>query len=200
MRAPSMRAVLHVAGNDVRLFLRDRGTVFWSFVGPILFIGFFGLMFRAPGPPSPTHMHIQNLDTGQTLAQSMTLLLQDAGIVVHPVAPDSVLPADRFGLVIPPGSADTLAAGRPPHLRFLTPNESPTPREQTLRAQVLRAVMSSYLGLARATPTPLSTPRRCASGCASSRGCTSRSAPSPCHPPRRASSARCPPTWSCSSS
>lgn len=146
---PAIRwpAVQHVAANDVRLFLRDRGTLFWSFVGPIVFVGFFGLMFRAPGPPGPTQLHIQNLDTGTTLAQSMALLLQDDGVVVHEVAPDSLLPAGRFCLVVPPGSADTLAAGRPPRLRFLTPNESATPRERTLSAQVYRALMSSYMGL-----------------------------------------------------
>jgi ABC-type Na+ efflux pump permease subunit len=136
-----------VARNDVRLFLRDRGTIFWSFVGPILFIGFFGLMFRDSGPPSSTVVYLQDQDHGGTLARAMALLLRDDGVVVREVPADSTPPATNFRLVIPAGSADSLAAGRPPRIQLLTPNDSATPREQTLRAQVVRALMSSYLGL-----------------------------------------------------
>lgn len=147
MPALRLRPVLHVARNDLRLFLRDRGTLFWSFVGPILFVGFFGLMFRESGPPGRTLLYLQNRDTGTTLAQSMALLLRDDGVVVREVAADSAAPAANFRLVIPAGSADSLAAGRPPRLQLLTPNESATPREQTLKAQIVRASMSSYMGL-----------------------------------------------------
>ncbi len=147
MSAPRSHAVLHVARNDVRLFLRDRGTVFWSFVGPLLFVGFFGMMFGESAPPSPTRVFLRNQDSGTTLSQSLALLLRSDGVVVREAATDSAAPATAYRLVIPPGAADSLAAARPPRVMLLTPNQSPTEREQTLKAQVTRALMSAYLGL-----------------------------------------------------
>ena len=56
MRAPEWRRVWHVARNDIRLLLRDRGTVFWSFVGPFLFMLFFGFLFRDTGATAKTSL------------------------------------------------------------------------------------------------------------------------------------------------
>jgi ABC-type multidrug transport system permease subunit len=55
--------------------------------------------------------------------------------------------ATGFVLVVPAGSADSLAAERPPRLVFHTPNDNPTPREHALRAQIMRASLGAFLGL-----------------------------------------------------
>ena len=49
MRGVDWPGAVHVARNDLRLMFRDRGTVFWSFVGPFLFVLFFGFLFRDNG-------------------------------------------------------------------------------------------------------------------------------------------------------
>jgi ABC-type multidrug transport system permease subunit len=164
MRAPDGRTAWHVARNDIRLLLRDRGTVFWSFVGPFMFMLFFGFLFR-DGVTAKTRLWIRNEDTAPAFATALAVLLGQDSIVVRVThvdaagrtvaAPDSPpvtatadsVGRDGFVLVVPAGSADSLAAGRPPHLVFRTPNDSPTPREQALRAQILRAALGSFLGL-----------------------------------------------------
>ncbi len=138
-------AVAHVARNDVRLMLRDRGTVFWSFVGPFLFMTFFGLLFR-DSPAVKTRLTIRNADVSPAFATALTVLRRDDSISVKNAA-NGADPADAFVLVIPPGSSDSLLAGRLPHLVLHTPEENPTPREQTLRAQTLRAILGAFLGL-----------------------------------------------------
>ena len=119
-------AVAHVARNDVRLMLRDRGTVFWSFVGPFLFMVFFGLLFR-DSPAVKTELTIRNADASPAFATALTVLLRDDSISVKNAA-GATDSADAFVLVIPPGSSDSLMAGRLPHLVLHTPEENPTPK------------------------------------------------------------------------
>jgi ABC-2 type transport system permease protein len=145
MPAPRLRAVLHVARNDVRLMLRDRGTIFWSFVGPILFMMFFGFLFKDT-PDRPTRVEVRNEDRSPAFATAMELLLRDDGLDVKVASPDSAL-GTGYSLVVVAGAADSLAAGRPPRLVLHTPNDDPTPREQALKAQIARAMMSAFLGL-----------------------------------------------------
>jgi ABC-type multidrug transport system permease subunit len=158
MRAPEWSNAWHVARNDIRLFLRDRGTVFWSFVGPFVFMLFFGFLFRDTGEPTRTSLWIRNQDTGSTLATALAVLLGDDSVAVRvtneppggTAARDTTLAAGDeapFVLVIAAGSADSLAISRPPHLVFHTPNASPTPREQALRAQIMRAALGAFLGI-----------------------------------------------------
>ena len=44
-----MRAVLAIAGKDLRLLLRDKGDVFFTFVFPIIIAIFFGMVFGGGG-------------------------------------------------------------------------------------------------------------------------------------------------------
>ena len=44
-----MRAVLAIAGKDLRLLLRDKGEVFFTFVFPIIIAIFFGMVFGGGG-------------------------------------------------------------------------------------------------------------------------------------------------------
>lgn len=135
----------HIARNDLRIWLRERGTVFWSFLGPFMFVLFFGILFKDdPGPGLPA-VWLRNEDSSQTFASAVHVLLQEGGVTVRLAATDSA--AGAYRLVIPAGSADTLAAGRPPHVVLHVPSESPTPRERTLVAETTRALLGAYLGL-----------------------------------------------------
>ena len=151
MRAPEWRTAWHVARNDIRLLLRDRGTVFWSFVGPFLFMLFFGFLFGAGGEPAKTRLVIHNEDSQSPFAGALAVLLRDDSVLVV-LRDGGAADADSteqagFRLVVPRGSADSLAAERPPHLVLHTPNDSPTPREQALRAQIMRASLGAFLGI-----------------------------------------------------
>src|SRR4026207_925601 len=103
MPAPRLGAVLHVARNDVRLMLRDRGTVFWSFVGPLLFMMFFGLLFKN-SPDVPTRLWLRDEDSSPVFAPALAMLLRDDGVDVRTTQPDSLQDEDIYRLVVPAGS------------------------------------------------------------------------------------------------
>jgi ABC-type Na+ efflux pump permease subunit len=141
------RSILHVARNDVRIMLRDRGTLFWSFLGPILFMLFFGVIFRSGGEPARTVLVLENQDRSSTLVQALALLLDDDKLDVRMASSDSTARQARYRLVVPAGSADSLAHGRPPRLVLHVPENDVTWDEQALRANVMRATMRAFLGL-----------------------------------------------------
>jgi ABC-type multidrug transport system permease subunit len=152
MRGLELQTAWHVARNDIRLLLRDRGTVFWSFVGPFLFMLFFGFLFRGGGEVAKTELVIRNEDASGTLAGALAVMLREDSVLVEVRQGEIGAAADSteragFVLVVPRGSADSLAAERPPHLVLRTPNDSPTPREQALRAQIMRASLGAFLGI-----------------------------------------------------
>jgi ABC-2 type transport system permease protein len=124
--------------------------MFWAFLGPILFMGFFGLLFKGGGEPPPTTVWLYEGGGSSNLGRAVALLLGDDGAVVKAAPADTTPPEDVFLLALPAGSTDSLAAGRPPHAVLRTPNENPTPRERTVLAQATRALMNAFLGLSAA--------------------------------------------------
>jgi ABC-type multidrug transport system permease subunit len=138
-------AISLVARNDLRLMFRDRGTVFWSFVGPFAFILAFGFIFGARDERK-TQLTIANLDRSKTLASALSTLLGDEDLDVKMVsgAADS---ANEFVLVVPAAASDSFAAERLPHLVLRSPYHDPTPTEQNLRAATIRALLASFFGL-----------------------------------------------------
>jgi ABC-type multidrug transport system permease subunit len=138
------RAAWHVARNDLRLMGRDRGTLFWSFVGPFLFTTFFGFVFK-PSPATQTVLYLRNEDATAVVPRAFAVLLREQGVDVRlEPAPAG---ARAYELLVPAAAADSLAAGRLPRFKLRSANESATPREQTLRAQILRAEINVFLGL-----------------------------------------------------
>lgn len=138
------RAAWHVARNDLRLMGRDRGALFWSFFGPFLFTTFFGLVFK-PSPATQTVLYMRNEDASAVVPRAFAVLLREQGVDVRlEPAPAG---ARAYELVVPAAAADSMAAGRLPRFKLRTANESASPREQTLRAQILRAEINVFLGL-----------------------------------------------------
>jgi ABC-2 type transport system permease protein len=151
MRAPSPAAAWHIARNDLRLLLHDRGTLFWSFVGPFMFITFFGLLFRNTGPQPKTVLYLRNEDTSNVLPGALAVSMHDSDVDLRTQA----APKDAYELVVPAGAADTLAAGRLPRLVLRSPSEDPSPQEQMLKSEILRGLLNAFLGL---TPADLRAP------------------------------------------
>lgn len=58
--------ILHVAGNDLRLMVRDRAFFFWTLAFPIFFIVVFGLLFKASDDaPAVASLTVVNQDEGR---------------------------------------------------------------------------------------------------------------------------------------
>lgn len=69
MTMRTVKRVLHVAGNDLRLMVGDKAFFFWSLVFPMLFIVLFGLVFKSSGgAPAVAELTVVNLDEGRWAA------------------------------------------------------------------------------------------------------------------------------------
>lgn len=60
-----MRAIWAIAWTDVRLLLRDRAAAFFTFVFPIIFALFFGMVFGGEARKGAIDIAIVQLDTGE---------------------------------------------------------------------------------------------------------------------------------------
>lgn len=62
----TIRRVLHVAANDLRIMVGDKAFFFWSLVFPMLFIVLFGLLYRSSDKaPAVAELTVVNLDQGR---------------------------------------------------------------------------------------------------------------------------------------
>jgi ABC-2 type transport system permease protein len=62
----TLRRILHVAWNDLRLMVGDKVFFFWSLVFPMLFIVLFGLLYKASdSAPAVAELAVVNLDQGR---------------------------------------------------------------------------------------------------------------------------------------
>ncbi len=136
-----MRAALVIALNDLRRLLRERSALFWIFVGPLLFTGFFGTLFRAQ-PERATTVSLVDHDAGGYVARVLTLILAQDKIEVKPA---SAVAGDRFVLEVPEGAALALAAGKPVKLVLHTPDEGETNLERRVRFKIEKALLSTFL-------------------------------------------------------
>jgi len=136
-----MRRALVIAGNDLKLLFRQRAWLFWIFVGPLLFVGFFGVLFD-PKPPQKPTVFLVNRDTGDYVARVLTLILDRDEIQVRPA---TSVEAERFTLEVPGGAAEALTAGNPVKLVLHAPGEDETNAERRLRFRVEKALVSMFL-------------------------------------------------------
>jgi ABC-2 type transport system permease protein len=62
----SLRRILHVAGNDLRIMVGDKIFFFWTLAFPVLFIVLFGSLFKAgDSAPAVAELTVANLDQGR---------------------------------------------------------------------------------------------------------------------------------------
>ncbi len=73
--------------SEWRLYVRDRGAMFWTFLFPLLMLFAFGLIFRGGGPPS---MSLVRVAPAEETARDMAFLkaLDDAHIKVTTLSPE----------------------------------------------------------------------------------------------------------------
>jgi ABC-2 type transport system permease protein len=62
----TIRRILHVAWNDLRIMVGDKAFFFWSLVFPMLFIVLFGLLYKSSdNAPTVAELTVVNLDEGR---------------------------------------------------------------------------------------------------------------------------------------
>ncbi len=98
---------LTIAWSDLRRTLRERQNVFWIFVAPLIFAGFFGMLLQ-PSPQRPTVLSIVDQDPPGDLARLLSAALEADGIRTRMTA---AVPASGLAVVVPKGAFDALAAG-----------------------------------------------------------------------------------------
>jgi ABC-2 type transport system permease protein len=169
--------VLLIAWNDVQRVLRERQNIFWMFISPLIFVIFFGVMFRAQ-PPSPPSLDLANEDRTDEMARDLEARLTADGVRVRRVQRPV---ASNLTLVVPAGSTEALARGANVQLTLRAAEEE-TNAERTIRFSVQKALMAMVLaqptatgpskGVEAGSPGPLAvvsrsldwTPRRITSG------------------------------------
>jgi ABC-2 type transport system permease protein len=129
-----------IAVNEWKQLLREREAYFWIFVGPLIFITFFGFIFK-PSPPRPLRIAILNEDASEEVARTLTANLEADGVGVE-LVPER--PGDRRTLVIPSGAAAALRQGEPIDLVVRTGSE-PSDRERTLQFKIQKALTRAFL-------------------------------------------------------
>jgi ABC-type Na+ efflux pump permease subunit len=134
-----MRSVLVIAWADIRRVLRERESLFWLFVGPLIFTVFFGLLFRPSAPRRPA-LDILNQDAGAEVVQAITPLLEADGVSVAGVA---AAEDGRITLVVPPGAGEAIRAGKGVALT-LHAGRDETNGERGLRFKVQKAITKVY--------------------------------------------------------
>lgn len=107
-----MRSILALAAHVLRLDLKEKSSIIWLFVMPIVFIGFFGQMFRSESGPRKIALSLVDED-GTYLSEQFAAMLASEDLdlrLVAPAARDTLADLGRT-LVIPRGFADSLSAG-----------------------------------------------------------------------------------------
>jgi len=139
---------LFIGLNGLKLTFRRRESIFWIFIGPLIFTTFFGVLFKAQ-PPRPLSLDIVNEDRTDAIASDLGTALQRDGIVVTRA---QTVKAEHMVLVVPPGAADAQAA----NMKFdLTLHAGPeeTTAERDLRFKILKALVASNLGVKVTDPS-----------------------------------------------
>ncbi len=62
----TLKRIFRIAGNDLRLMVKDKAFFFWTLVFPIVFIVLFGLLYKASdNAPSTAELTVVNMDQGR---------------------------------------------------------------------------------------------------------------------------------------
>ncbi|MBN8597530.1 MAG: ABC transporter permease [Planctomycetes bacterium] len=84
-----IRAMWAIAWTDVRLLLRDRAAAFFTFVFPIIFAIFFGLVFGGDAKKGKIEIAVAQLDQGSLATEFVSSLKQMDGFNVTSVASEA---------------------------------------------------------------------------------------------------------------
>ena len=137
-----MRHVLVIAWYDIRRVLGERESLFWLFVGPLIFTVFFGLLFRPSAPERP-RLSVVNQDATDQVMRGISPWLEQDGVTVVPA---TTVEKDRLTLVIPVGASEAVRASRGIEFTLHAGTEESNPERNT-RFKIQKALTRLYLGM-----------------------------------------------------
>jgi ABC-2 type transport system permease protein len=143
-----MRAILAIAGKDVRQRLRDRSAILMALVLPLALAFLFNLVFGSAAAPRPFRYTVVDLDRGPIAAAFRTGVLSDLerqGLVRLRVT-GTVEEARRLAdagtvdaaFVLPSGLSAAVQSDQPAHLQVIGSVDAPTATD------VARSIAESY--------------------------------------------------------
>ena len=133
-----MRSVLLLAGNDLRLTLRDRAAFFWLLVTPLLMMWFFGKINFSSGGPPKISLTVVDRDGG-ALAAILAHEIEGDRVRLS-VAPDLAAGTERW-VVLPAGFTAAALSGTPQKLRIETTKEASPEDSLAAEVVVMRAIV-----------------------------------------------------------
>jgi ABC-2 type transport system permease protein len=141
MNGSSIKAALCVAWKDIKILLKQRGTVLYLFVVPIVFVLGFSSAAAVGGEPEERAITLAtvNLDAGSEASQTLLDTLKQRGIdceLYDQARADAWLERGKLSrvLIIPASYGADLQAGRPATLRLVnSPDANATATEAVHR-------------------------------------------------------------------
>lgn len=70
-----------IAYIDIKLIFKEKMSFFWTFIAPIIFISFFGIIFKNPEYGTPK-AYIENYDQNNTLAKAVEIFLKQKKVEI----------------------------------------------------------------------------------------------------------------------
>jgi len=132
-----LRSALFIAGKDVRYMLRERETVVWTFLMPIVFFYFIGTVTAGFGGGGEGRevLAVETPADAGFLADQLVPRLERQGFEV--VRPATGAETARYSrrLVLPAGLTASVLSGTPVKLRFHRRGEGPGTDYDKLRVQ-----------------------------------------------------------------
>src|SRR5688572_4630472 len=163
-----MRQAWFIARTDIARMLRQRETLLWVFVMPILFFYFIGTVtggFDGPSGDRKDPLAVRGSERGGFLVDELIRRLEAQNFEIHRPASDEAFRAESRRLIIPvpkegAGSfTDAVLAGQAQTLTFERRDESPTGNFDQIRiARAAYEVLGDLAAvkIAGSDPTPQS--------------------------------------------
>ena len=133
-----LRDAWFIARNDLLHSLREKETILWTFIMPIMFFYFIGTITGGMGDGNAAterdRLSVQVPDNAGFLADEVILRLEAGGFEVVPAGSPQEFAASRRRLAIPDGFTENVLAGRKAVVIFSRPNDDMT----TSRASTIR--------------------------------------------------------------
>lgn len=135
-----MRNALAIGHHDLRLFLRNRASILWLVVVPLVFVYFMGFANRGPGAPGSPRppVLVENHDAGFLGA----VFLEELGVQgLNVVPPDRAEGAER-GVRIGTGFTADVLAGRQGKVELFTVRGTGDAAAALVELRVARALIA----------------------------------------------------------
>ncbi len=131
--------VLRIGSNDLRLFLKDRSSVLWAFVMPLIFTFVFGVAFKGLSVSAvKATITLDNRDDG-FLSRALVSELGKENIRL--VLADTLKENPVRTLVIPEGFTDSVLSRKRVALKLIREESASVSGTHTARVAIIRSLM-----------------------------------------------------------